>query len=622
MNLLKKYTFLSGILVFLATAGATNSFAVVNPPTLIKAVGYERHLEFNISVTQAYSGYNLYRKTTGDWEKVTKLNYGNLFLHYWKTPESAETAWYALKGIDGGGNESVLSDSVQLSFKVMTDDEYLDMVQEATFRYFWDYAHPTSGLARERYNSGNTVTTGGSGFGIMTIPVAVERGWITRAEGAARVKKMVQFLYGANKFHGAWPHWINGSTGDVIPFGTKDNGGDLVETAFMIQGLLTVKQYFNGTASDEVFSRTLIDLLWKGVEWDWYLRYAGGKVLYWHWSPNYGWDMNFQLKGWNETMITYLLAIASPTHPIPADSYTKGWASASYYKNGKSFYGYKIDVGWDYGGPLFFAHYSFLGFDPRDRKDAYTNYFTNNRNVSMIHNLYSAANPKKFKGYSINSWGLTASDDPTGYRVHEPNNDNGTISPTAALSSTPYTPSQSIKAIKHFYSTYQDSVWGQYGFYDAFNPSQKWFATSYLAIDQGPIVVMIENYRTQLLWNLFMKNTEIQPMLTAIGMVPTDVMDDHRDEMTFLMDPAYPNPFNGSVSVPFHAPAGSKVQVDIINLLGQTVRTLGVVSESGNEGLVNWDGNNQSGKPVSSGLYFIRFQTGTGIQTQKVIFQK
>jgi len=606
--------------VFSLLAGAyLQVSAAPNPPVLVWGRGYEHHLEFKVSTATVYSKYRLYRKTTGDWQLAGEIPFGKTYLQYWKKEGDPESALYALKSVDGGGTESVLTDSVSLSFSAMTDDDYLDMVQEATFRYFWDHAHPGSGMARERYGSGNTVTTGGSGFGIMSIPVAIERGWITREEGLAHVKKMVLFLRGAEKFHGAWPHWINASTGKVIPFGTKDDGGDLVETAFMIQGLLTVKQYFNGTAGDEVLVRTLIDMIWKAVEWDWYLRYSNSKTLYWHWSPNYGWDMNFQLKGWNETMITYLLAIASPTHPIPADCFKQGWASASYYKNGKTFYGYKIDVGWDYGGPLFFAHYSFLGFDARELKDSFTNYFNNNKNVAIIHNLYSKANPKKYRGYNENCWGLTASDDPTGYRVHEPTNDNGTISPTAALASMPYTPVQSLNAIKHFYSVYQDSVWGEYGFYDAFNPGQKWYATSYLAIDQGPIIAMIENHRTGLLWNNFMKNPEIAPMLTAIGLVPTDVVEDPDRGIDFHLDPAYPNPFNGEVQIPVSGRFSGSFQAEIYSLTGQKIKTLPAVLPGEN---LRWDGADHAGRPVASGIYFIKL-TGSGkVLTQKLIYQK
>ncbi len=398
----------------------------------------------------------------------------------------------------------------------LSDDELLTKVQSQTFRYFYDNAHASSGMAHERDGSGDIVTTGGSGFGVMALIVGMERGFITRSQGITHLTKIISFLEMADRFHGAWSHWINGSTGEVIPFGTKDNGGDLVETAFMAQGLIAMRQYLNASSPTE---KTIIDritALYNGIEWDWYRR-GGQNVLYWHWSPNYGWDMNFQLQGYNETLITYVMAAASPTHTIPATAYHQGYARNGAIKNGKSFYGYVLPVGYDYGGPLFFAHYSFLGLDPRNLSDAYANYWTQNVNHSLINWKYCATNPKGYPNYSESCWGLTASDIPNGYGVSEPTNDRGVISPTAAISSLPYSPEQSMDAIRYFYYTVGDRLWGEYGFRDAFDEQENWWAGSYLAIDQGPEIVMIENYRTGLLWNLFMSAPEVKSGLTKLG---------------------------------------------------------------------------------------------------------
>ena len=409
---------------------------------------------------------------------------------------------------------SVPSDTVEAATRVFSDDELLDMVQQYTFRYFWDFADPASGMARERNTSGNTVTSGGSGFGIMAMLVGIERGFITRDQGIARMQKILTFLENADRFHGAWSHWIDGNTGHVIPFSQQDNGGDLVETGFLVQGLLAARNYFNhDTPAEQGIAQKITDL-WEAVEWDWY-RQNNSNVLYWHWSPDNNWAINMQIRGWNEAAIIYILAIASPTHGVPASLWQTGWAGNSNYVNGKTFYGYKLDVGWDKGGPLFFAHYSFLGFDPRHKKDAYANYFINNRNHTLINRAYCIDNPQNFTGYSENCWGLTASDDPDGYMAHEPvsGRDNGTITPTASLSSMPYTPEESINALKYLYRNLGKKIWGPMGFYDAFNQKRNWYTTSYLAIDQGPIIDMIENYRSQLLWNNFMANTEIQQAL-------------------------------------------------------------------------------------------------------------
>lgn len=399
-------------------------------------------------------------------------------------------------------------------FPRIPTEELLTKVQEQTFRYFWDYAHPVSGLARERLGSGDTVTAGGSGFGIMALVAGVERGFITRVEGAERLRAILDFLAQADRFHGAFPHWMNGRTGRVIPFGTNDNGGDLVETAFLMQGLLAAAQYFD--APDEADIRSGIDALWREVEWDWYTR-GGQDVLYWHWSPDRDWTMNMTVQGWNEGLIVYVLGASSPTHPISRDVYSKGWARSGGIRNGKKFYDITLPLGPDYGGPLFFAHYSFLGLNPRGLQDAYGSYWDQNVAHAKINHAYCAANPGKHSGYSDVCWGLTASDIPDGYTASSPTNDKGVIAPTAALASFPYTPEESLHALEYFYYVLGDRLWGEYGFYDAFCLDRGWFASSCLAIDQGPIVVMIENYRTGLLWDLFMCHPDVVSGLAALG---------------------------------------------------------------------------------------------------------
>jgi hypothetical protein len=401
-------------------------------------------------------------------------------------------------------------------FPIIPDDELLTLIQQQTFRYFYDYAHPASGMARERYGSGETVTSGGSGFGVMALIVGMERGFISRSEGIERLGRILTFLETCDRFHGAWSHWINGNNGNVIPFGTKDNGGDLVETAYMAQGLITMRQYLNPGDPVENDLVNRINVLYNGIEWDWYTR-GGQNVLYWHWSPNYGWDMNFKIQGYNETLITYIMAASSPTHTIPAAAYQFGYARNGGIVNGKTFYGITLPVGYDYGGPLFFAHYSFLGLDPRNLSDAYANYWTQNVNHSLINQAYCIDNPKGYPNYSAACWGLTASDVPGGYSASEPTNDQGVIAPTAAVSSLPYTPGQSMDAIRLFYYQFGDHLWGNYGFYDAFDIHSGWWADSFLAIDQGPQIIMIENYRTGLLWDLFMSAPEIQAGLDKLG---------------------------------------------------------------------------------------------------------
>lgn len=427
------------------------------------------------------------------------------------------TANIALKSAQGGGLNSELTiqfitqiDSSD-KFPVITDNALLDLVQQQTFKYFWDYGHPVSGLARERSNATpETVTSGGSGFGIMAIPVGISRGFITRAEGLARMQKITGFLKNtAQKFHGAFPHWLNGTTGVVIPFSNKDDGADLVETSYLMAGLLAARQYFNGVDVAETALRADINTLWNAVEWSWF-RKSNENVLYWHWSPNFNWDMNHKIQGWNECLITYIMAASSTTFGIPQVVYREGFARNGAMANNNSYYGYPLPLGPVMGGPLFFAHYSFLGIDPNGLTDIYANYQAQVTNHTKINYEYCKANPKNFYGYSNQCWGLTASDVPNGYNANEPTNDIGVISPTAALSSFPYTPAESMSALKFFYYKLGDKLWKQYGFVDAFSLKDLWYANSFLAIDQGPIIVMIENYRSGLIWNLLTGCPEIK----------------------------------------------------------------------------------------------------------------
>ena len=395
------------------------------------------------------------------------------------------------------------------------DEALMDTVQMQTFKYFWDFADTKSGMIKDR-NTSFYVTTSGSGFGVMVILVGIERGYISREEGLDRLLKIVGFLETADRFHGVWPHWLNPNTGKVFPFSQYDNGGDLVETAFMIQGLLTVQAYFSQDTQKEKDLRSRIQTLWEEVEWDWYRR-GGQNVLYWHWSPNYGWKMDMKVRGWNEALIVYVLAASSPTHGIPTEVYHQGWARNGAIQNGNTYEDIVLPLGPAYGGPLFFAHYSFLGLNPNGLSDQYANYQLQNKNHSLINYKYCIRNPGGFYGYSEKNWGLTASDDPNGYLAHSPTNDNGTISPTAALSSIVYTEVQSLNAMHYFYDDMKDKLWGEYGFYDAFNQQSNWYASSFLAIDQGPIVIMIENYRSGLLWKYFMMNDEVKQGLEKLG---------------------------------------------------------------------------------------------------------
>jgi len=404
-------------------------------------------------------------------------------------------------------------------FPRISDSALLTLVQQQTFKYFYDFGHPVSGMARERNVSADVVTTGGSGFGVMALLIGVERKFITRIEALARIHKIVDFLtHKAKRYHGAFPHWMNGVTGETVPFSPFDDGADLVETSYMMEALLAARQYFNGTDTYETTLRNNINNLWRAVEWNWFRQKQN--VLYWHWSPDFNFKMNLPIQGWNEAMGVYVLAASAPvdSNRITKSVYDSGWANNGIYKNGRSFYDITLPLGPEYGGPLFFSHFSFHAINPDSLKDAYVNnYYTQNQNQSLINYRYCVANPQNYNGYSYACWGLTASDNSHGYAAHSPTNDQGVISPTAAISSMPYTPWESMNALRFFYYKLGDKIWGQYGFTDAFNLTDIWFANSYLAIDQGAEIVMIENYRTGLIWKLFMSCPEIKTGMKTLG---------------------------------------------------------------------------------------------------------
>lgn len=410
----------------------------------------------------------------------------------------------------------------------LSNNELLTLIQQQTFNYFWEGAEPNSGMARERIHMDNIypsndktiVTTGGTGFGLMAILVGVERGFITREEAFQRFQKITDFLEKADRFHGAWPHWLEGETGKTKPFSKKDTGGDLVETAFLVQGLLTVAEYYKDGTDQEKALVAKINKLWHEVEWSWYTK-NGESVLYWHWSPTDGWEMNFPVGGYNECLIMYILAAASPTYPITKDVYEKGWALNGKIVSDETYYDEALVLNYyehdnSKIGPLFWAHYSYLGLNPQGLSDQYADYWKLTQNHAKIHYKYAVDNPKKYKGYGKNLWGLTSSYSMKGYAGHRPENDLGVIAPTAALSSFPYTPKESMQMLQYLYKN-ADTLVGKYGPYDAFSLHHKWLLPRYLAIDQGPIPVMIENYRTGLIWDLFMKNSDVKNGLNKLG---------------------------------------------------------------------------------------------------------
>jgi len=518
----------------------TGSVHTLRAPIRVTATGYDRHIlvRWEDDGTDAPARYVIFRSLEGEpFEPIgIQLPGAHRFMDFLGKPNARAT--YKVAAEDWDYHRSQPSENASAQTHELKDDELLTMLQEAAFAYYWDGAEPHSGMAYENIpGDDRIVATGASGMAMCALIVGVDRGFITRAQGLARIERIVSFLETAQRYHGAWSHYMDGATGRTMPvFGMLDDGGDLVETSFLMQGLLAARQYFNGASQRErqVFQR--ITFLWETVEWDWYRENADSRFLYWHWSPQWSFEIHHPLIGFNETMVTYLLAMASPTHGVPVEMYYSGWANqeesaqnyrqgwsgttdGNHYANGHTYYGIKLEVGAGPGGPLFFTHYSFLGFDPHQLRDRYTaSYFDNNRNIALINRAYCTANPKHYKGYGPDAWGLTASDTPRGYEASAPdeNDDHGTMTLTGALASFPYTPDASMQALKHYYRDLGGELWGIYGPRDAYNPTAGWVSPIYMGLNQAPIVVMVENYRTGLVWKNFMANSEIQGMLKKL----------------------------------------------------------------------------------------------------------
>jgi len=509
-------------------------------PAGLSAHGAEQHVDLQWSMPSQSTilRYTIHRSIDGtNFSAVGIQNGGaNRYVDFPGPPPL--TVSYRVSASSVDGVESPLSSLATASTRPFTDDELLDMVQNGCFRYYWEAGHPQAGMAIEILpGDDNLVAVGSSGFGIMAMIAGTERGFISRTQFTERMLKIVRFLSSADRFHGVWPHFLDGRTGKTLAyFGPFDDGGDLVETAFLIEGLLTARQYLNGDTPDEREIRHVITSLWETVEWDWYRKSPTSDFLYWHWSPHHAWHISHPLVGWNETMIVYLLAIASPTHPVPASlfhtgfagqsdlavRYRQGWGRTTdgdHYTNGHRYLDIPIDVGVGVGGELFFTQFTFLGFDPRGRRDRYANYFVNNSNLARLNQTYCIANPRHWAGYGANCWGLSAGIHSGGGKPI-PRDDNGTINVAAALGSFPYTPEASMAALKHFYRDLGSKIWGIHGFHDGFNASDGWYEEVYMGLNQAPIVAMIENHRSGLLWKLFMRNPEIQPMLDALGFRP------------------------------------------------------------------------------------------------------
>ncbi|MDR2947526.1 MAG: beta-glucosidase [Candidatus Adiutrix sp.] len=477
----------------------------------------------------------------------------------------------------------------------LADRQALDSLQREAFLYMWEDGDPESGMAYEA-NFGweeRPVAVGGSGFGAAAIVVAADRGWISRDQALSRLLKIARFLTKTAEahpqWHGGFPHWLSGRTGEVFNYGDGEVI-DTVETALLMQGLLIARAYFNGPGS-EAELRGLITKLWHAVEWDWFSNSPEEENgIFWHWSPDpeRGY-LGLRIRGYNEALITYVLALASPTHPISRKTYDY-WSTGPDYRT-RTVFGYRLEGTSPDGGPLFLAHYSFVGLDPRRLADKKVpgGYFARNVAQTLSNREYCLTEAPSANQYGPNFWGLSASQIKDGYTASSPANDQGAVAPTAALSSMPYTPHYSMEVMHNLKSMMNGRAWSWFGPLDGVSPHEGWVSDHYLAIDQLPIVLMVENYRSGLLWNLFMADPEVRAGLDAAGLTPPELKEGFPEAVVTVakegrkyVPDAYDlrrHPDTGLYSVPFWCQTAEEVTFTVAGpenappLFEQSVKT-------------------------------------------------
>ncbi len=505
------------------------------------------------------------------------------------------------------------------------DVAVLDSLQYRGFLYFWNEANPANGLVKDRNTPGSVSSIAATGFGLSALCIAVDHGWITREAARSRVLTTLQTFWtgpqgpgtdGTIGYKGLFYHWLDMSTARR----TWNSELSTIDTALLFAGILHAREYFSTVDPADVQIRALADSITWRADWDWARNNGPGLTM--GWQPASGFLGN-RWTGYNEAMILYILALGSPTHPVPASDWNF-WCSSYGWTNPAG-----ADVGYYVTFPPLFGHqYSHCWIDFRHIRDPYmtfrgSTYFENSRKATLGQIAYArlqdrlwqfTGNPAYNLGESDSLWGFTACDDPvSGYAAHgAPSGfDNGTIAPTAAISSLPFAPDSVWRCILNMW-THRNSVfegrvypfYGPYGFGDAFNPvKSQWFTTAVLGIDQGPIVMMIENWRNDMVWARFMGNADIQRGLTAAGfaLLPTGVDDPPLAGGGEVRFSSHPNPARGASLLRFRLPHAARVRMDVYDALGRHVETLADGERGPGEHELSLDG-----RTLPAGVYLCR----------------
>jgi hypothetical protein len=580
--------------------------AIQAPTGLVSVAGDQSVvLHWDPSMDSSLAGYRVYRSTTGAAGPFSLQNTSLLtapgFCDLSSKVINGQTNFYYLTAVDSNSQESLPSATLAaLPHAFASDDEFLDYVQETSFDYFWYAANPANGLVPDRSASGSACSIAAVGFGLTSIGIAVDRGWIARTQGVARVLTTLNtFLQGPQGpgttgimgYKGWFYHFLDMNT--ALRAGSELSS---IDTALLLAGILYAKQFFDGSGADEASLRAAADAIFNRVDWTFMAQ--GTDAVAMGWQPTSGFSGYGNWIGYNEAMILYCLGLGTATNPLPASAWsrwTNGYTWGTFY--GQSFVWF---------APLFGHEYSHCWIDFRHVADTYMNshnstYFENSRRAALAQVTYCSAAPKT--GYSSTVWGLTACDGPppNGYSARglPPTAlDDGTIAPTAAGGAMPFAPEYCLPTLRAFYSRFRSRIWTAYGFRDAFNIGAGWYDTDELGIDQGPIVIMIENYRTQRIWHRFMQNAEVQRGLQRAGFVP----------LPFVAPELQPVLAQGAFNLSWNATTGRFYQVEYSPDLLTWTAAPGF-GQATNSGIFNWV---DTGLPAGAPQRFYRaFQIGT-----------
>ncbi len=493
----------------------------------------------------------------------------------------------------------------------------VDTVQHTGVMYFWEQANPANGLVKDRSTAGSPASIAATGFGLSALCVGVDHGWLTREQVKGRVLTTLNTFWtgpqssaasGTIGYKGLYYHFLDMNTATR----TWDSELSTIDTALLFAGILDTKMYFTGADSQEVLIRQLADSIYYRADWNFARNFNQGILQ--GWKPGTGFGGFGQWVGYNEAMILYILALGSPTHPVPTTAWSK-WTSNYLWQ---TLYGQSFLI----CPPLFTHQYSHCWIDFSGMQDNYmraqsSNYAENSRRATLAQHSYCIANPGAWTGYSDSLWGLTASDDPFGYAAHgapPSQSDNGTITPTAGLSSIVFTPELSVPLLHNLWDNWRATTWGPYGFKDAFNPYYGWVDTDYLGIDQGPIVLMMENYRNGSVWARTYQNLDLRTGLARAGFTGSNTGVEPGALAGVSLAGVAPNPLSGTGTVRYRLPQPGHVRLDLYDLRGRHLQSLlDADRPAGEQSIALTAGD------LAAGVYYVRLTTDQGSASTRFV---